>query len=124
MRCREQRYWIKELCLYVSDRISITTGEWLTDAVVNCAQKLLKESYPLMGGLQMTTLGETLAYTVETGEFVQIVNMRQNHWITVSNIGCIPNHFNVYDSIPSGDVSLRAKQQICAMFLSDARRSH
>lgn len=45
---RSQRYWIKELNLFMSDRWSIRAGEWLTDAVINCSQKLLKQSYPLM----------------------------------------------------------------------------
>ncbi len=75
----------------------------------------------MMGGLQMTTLGETLAYTVEKGDFIQIINDKRNHWITVSNIGCKPNHFNVYDSIPSGNVSPRAIQQISAIALSNAK---
>jgi len=51
----------------VSDRISILSGEWLTDAVINCCQTLLKEQYPHIGELQNTGLGETLAYEIETG---------------------------------------------------------
>ena len=118
---REQRYWIKDLSLFVSDRQSLMSGDWLTDAIINCAQKLLKESYPLMGGLQMTTLGENLAYTIQRNEFVQIINVRKNHWITVTNIGCISSHIKVYDSIPSGNISSRAIQEICAMIFSDAK---
>lgn len=118
---RQQRFWIKEQGLYVSDRQSIMAGEWLTDAVINSAQRLLKERYPQMGGLQMTTLGDTLTYTIEKGEFVQIINVRGSHWITISNIGCLQNHINVYDSIPYGDVSLRVKQQICALVFSNAK---
>ena len=49
-----------------------------------------------------------LTYAVERGEFVQIVNIRGNHW-------CQLNHLNVYDSIPHGDISLREKQQIAAL---------
>ena len=55
--------------LVCSDRQSLLAGEWLTDAIINCAQTLLKRSYPKMGGLQ---LGNTLAHTIERGEFVQI----------------------------------------------------
>ena len=32
-------------------------------------------------------------------EFVQIVNIGHNHWITLSTIGCQPGHINVYDSL-------------------------
>ena len=57
------RYWLwksaasTSAILFVSDHMSIMAGEWLTDAVINCAQNLLKEKYPLIGSLQMTTLG-------------------------------------------------------------------
>ena len=44
-----------------------------------------------------------------------------NHWITVTNIGCISSHIKVYDSIPSGNISSRAIQEICAMIFSDAK---
>lgn len=95
-------------------------GDWLTDAVINCAQNLLKECYPHIGGLQDTGLGETLAYAIESGEFIQIFNVRGNHWVTVSNIGCSRNHYNVYDSI-RGDLSSRAKEQLCALIFSSAK---
>ena len=96
---REQRYWVKSLGLYVSDRQHLLTGEWLSDAVINAAQVLLKKCYPEVRGLQMTALGFTLSYAVEDGEFVQILNTK-NHWITKSNIGCPANSINVYNSIP------------------------
>ena len=39
---------------------------------IDDAQVLLKEHFPEMGGLQRTTLGHTLTYAVERGEFVQL----------------------------------------------------
>lgn len=117
---REQRYWIKEFGLFVSDRLSLVSGDWLTDGIINCAQRLLKERYPLMGGLQHTSLGDTLSYTIERGEFIQIINIRGNHWVTVSNIGSQPNCYNIYDSMCYGDLSSRAKKQICALIFSDS----
>ncbi len=47
--------------------------------VIDVAQELLKEHFPEIGGLQRTTLGQTLAFAVERGEFVQILNLRDNH---------------------------------------------
>ena len=35
-----------------------------------------------------------------------------SHWITVSNIGCPAGHVQVFDSLPSGDVSLHSNEQI------------
>ncbi len=119
---REQRYWMKEFSLFVTDRLSLISGDWLTDTIINCAQRLLKEHYPLMGGLQATTLGDILSYTVEKGEFVQILNVRGSHWVTVSNIGCEQNCIKVYDSIPYGDLSSRARKQISALICSDANQ--
>ena len=118
---RQPRHWIKEFNLYVSDRISILSGEWLTDAVINCCQIFLKLQYPHIGGLQDTCLGDTLPYIIETGGFVQIMNESGSHWMTVSNIGCLPNHYNVYDSIIRGNTSSRVKQHICALVYSDAK---
>lgn len=118
---REQRYWIKDFSLYASDRLSLLSGDWLSDAIINCAQNLLKEQYPLVGGLQSTTLGYTLSYTIERGEFVQIINVRDSHWVTISNIGCKPDYINVYDSLPYKDISYRAKQQISALIHSAAK---
>ena len=90
-------------------------GEWLSDAVINCAQDLLKTSYPDTGGLQKTTLAFTLSYAV-----VQIMNTRDNHWITVSNIGCPVDHINVYDSMPYCSTSKRTKEEICSILFSSA----
>ena len=42
--------------LFVADRQSIVAGEWLTDAVIDAAQVLLKEHFPEMGGLPLGIL--------------------------------------------------------------------
>ena len=109
-----EQHWIRTLDLYPSDRECLNTHQWLTDAVINAGQKLLKLAYPHIGGLQSTVLGETLAYEIQTGQFIQILHAR-SHWITVSNIGSDPGHINVFDSIPSVDISSRNKQQLAAM---------
>ena len=67
------------MMLFVSDRQSLTAGEWLTERVINCAQKFLKSQYShIIGGLEMTTMGNTLTYSIEKGEFVHIFNVRNN----------------------------------------------
>ena len=105
------------MALYVSDRQHLLGGEWLSDAVINCAQDLLKTSYPDTGGLQKTTLAFTLSYAVEKGEFLQIMSTRE---ITVSNIGCPVDHINVYDSMPYCSTSKRTKEEICSILFSSA----
>ena len=106
------KYWIKDLLLYPSDKQSLVEGDWLTDSVINAAQTLLKKSFLHVGELQPTILAETLGFAIGRGEFIQILNISNNHWLTVSNIGCSQGHVNVYDSIPSGNIPERTKRQI------------
>ena len=68
-------YWIPSLQLLMFDYEALVGGRWLTDNIINAAQKLLKDSYPFIGGLQVTTLAEVLAFKVEKGEFVQVLNV-------------------------------------------------
>ena len=68
---KEKRYWMKKYSLFISDLQVLLGGEWLSDTLINCAQALLKRSYPRVGGLQMTTLALTHSFKVERGEFVK-----------------------------------------------------
>ena len=99
--------------------MALVNRKWLTDDVINAAQTLLKRAYPNIGGLQDTALAEILAFDIQRGEFVQVLNLSGCHWITVSNIGCKSGFVNVYDSIPSCYVSMRTKEQIAAMLFSE-----
>ena len=51
---------------------------------------------------------------IEPGEFVQILNKSDNHWFTVSTIGCKPGVVNIYDSA-SKYVTHRNKEEIAAL---------
>lgn len=108
-------YWIQNLHLYPADKQILLGEGWLTDSIINAGQYLLKRSHPHVGGLQPTALGETLAFSVASTEFAQILNVAGNHWITVSNFGCPPGHINVYDSIPACDIPKHTKRQIAAI---------
>ena len=55
-------------------------------------------------------------------EFIQILNVRKSHWITVTSLGCNTNEVKVYDSLPACDVSFRAKQQIASLILSNDKK--
>ena len=63
---------------------------------------------PYAEGLQDTLLQQNLSWDVPTGEFVQILHIEVNHWITISNInvsdtpGFSANTVNVYDSLYKG----------------------
>ena len=117
----QSKYWIKDLGLYMSDRESLNDGEWLTDAVINAAQLVLKNQFAV-GGLQDTNHGHTLTYDIVRQEFIQILNVRGSHWVTISNIGCLQDNINVYDSLPYGDLSTRSKKEIAAMLFTTSKQ--
>ena len=112
-------YWIQELTLFPSDRKSLINGRWLNDAVITAGQKLLKDAYPHIGGLQPTILGMTLAFEVQRGEFLQVLHINDNHWITASNIGCPVATIDLFDSMQCTKLSFRPKAQIAALLFTD-----
>jgi len=93
--------WVKiaGVSLNEDHKRMLETSEWLDDEVITAAQHLLKDQYPAVGSLQTPTLASKLALEPQTSEFVQILNLNNNHWITVSTVGCQPGHINVYDSL-------------------------
>ena len=74
----------------MEDKRCLEGGDWLADRIINAAQKLLQKAHPHVGSLQSSILGETLAFTVQRGDFVQILNIANSHWITVSSDNHIP----------------------------------
>ena len=47
------------------------------------------------------TLAQAMAFQVHSGDFVQILNVRNCHWCTILNVGCDEGVVNVYDSMYS-----------------------
>ena len=76
-----------------------------------------------MKGLEPPVLQDVLSFEVHTAEFVQIINVRGNHWCVVSTVGCDRDSgvINVYDSlyssVPSDTIYL-----IASMIYSSASR--
>ena len=75
--------------------------------------------FPGMSGLQPPTLQEVCVFQVHTGEFVQIVNIRNKHWCVVSSVGCDSEVVNVYDSLYSS-VSNKTIHLIASMVYSSS----
>ena len=84
--CQPTKYWLENLKLHAADKQYLSGGKWLTGNLIDAGQTLLKNAYPQIGGLQSTSLGETLAFQIQRGEFVQVLNVAGNHWITISNL--------------------------------------
>ena len=110
--CRQD--WIPELGLLKSDRDTLLNPVgWLTDSIVDAAQTLLKDSSPVPG-LESVALGLTMSFTVQPGEFIQILNTGNGHWVTVSTVGVPHPVVQVYDSIYSA-ASTSLEAQISSM---------
>ena len=101
-KSKPPKIWIsnQHFTLYESDRECILspTG-WLTDDVINAVQIMLSEQFPSISGLQDVSLGCIMNFTVQNGEFLQILHAI-NHWVTISTIGSQQSAavVNLYDS--------------------------
>ena len=91
---------IEETPLFIEDRDTLANGAWLNDGLINAAQTLMKIQHPHMAGLQNTLLQQVGCFDV-LGEkqFVQVLHVNKNHWITISNVGCKAASIRVFDSL-------------------------
>ena len=98
---RQPKVWLDPLNLLQKDRdILLSPTGWVTDSIINAAEQLLRQRFPQLPGLQDVALGQTMAFTIMTGEFVQILHTSRDHWLTISNIGeQHPYKIRVYDSM-------------------------
>ena len=94
-------------------------GDWLNDNLIDASQHLIKRQYPHVNGLQDVILGSTLAFSICTEEFIQILNTGHGHWVTVSTIGCANGEILVYDSMPPAIMAKVRNQIACLLFTSE-----
>lgn len=89
---------------------------WLNDNIINAAQKLLKSQFSHIGGFQDTLLQVHLQFLIEGGEFIQIINKNNNHWILLTNIGTLQcSYIRVVDSLGSTHLSLENQKIIASL---------
>ena len=80
----------------------IDNGEWLTDELIDTAQAMLAKHFPYIGCLQAAWVFISegcQSVGTPKDDFVQIMNIAGNHWITDSNIGCPKDMIAIYDSL-------------------------
>ncbi len=89
--------WVKKTLytLRESDR-QLVTSEWLDDNIIRASQLILAQQFPDIGGLEPPTLEQNKAFQSHAGDFVQVLNVRNSHWVLVSNLGCERNVVFVY----------------------------
>ena len=79
--------------------ILLSQRAWLDDQLIDAAQLMLKQQYPLIDGFQSPLFGDTLAMTPPDSEFVQVILICGDHWVAISTVGCKPSTIRVYDSL-------------------------
>ena len=89
-----KRQWIQNelITLYESER-DIKSGGWLTDDIIDAAQKILAAQFKARfgdAGFQSVGLRSTFSFEVESEEFVQVLHNGHNHWLTISSVGTTP----------------------------------
>ena len=78
------QYWLPDLQLTEADKeLLLNPLGWLNDNHINAAQQLLKSNCSEISGFQDVTCGVALSFNVEPDEFIQILNNRNGHWLTV-----------------------------------------
>ena len=89
----------------------ITNGEWLTDHIIGAAQSVLRKQFTYISGMENTTLGPVFNFSVQKGEFVQILYTGSHHWILVSNIGCLcSSEVKLQDNLFRGRIQVYDKK--------------
>ena len=67
--------------------------------------------------MQKVSLGLTLIFEVQHGEFIQILNTGAGHWVTISTIGTDHPVVNIYDSVYSTACD-ELQQQIASILIT------
>ena len=116
IRSEECIVWVRleGLILNTEDRSAIIAGDELNDKHIDFFQQLLKLKFPCLSGLKSTLL-PVFAHERWTSNYVQVFHCRNNHWITVSTVGCMENRILVYDSLYN-DVDKATQNKISVIF--------
>ena len=86
----------------------------LNDNVINVFQKMLGRDIQNASGLQDTVLGQNLKFkSMSHTPFVQIIHDGRFHWVALSPYGCQEGEVFLFDSLFSGSITQKVKQQIC-----------
>ena len=100
----------------------IESGDWLTDHIIGAAHFVLRDQFPYIGGMKNTTLGPVNNFTVQRGEFAQILQKGSSHWVLASNIGCSsPSEVRLYDSLFRDRIQQAVKQQIASIIYEEGK---
>ena len=70
----------------------------LNDRHINFAQAILRTRFPKCNGLQNTLLQNQMKLTIAKN-IVQILHIRNNHWVVISSKHCSGDDLSMYDTV-------------------------
>lgn len=111
--------------MYAEDKHILEGTAWLTDSIIQAAQKLLRKEKDL-DGFQTPLLGANLQFkqvNISKG-FLQVLHIHSNHWITVSNLlsGQVrKKDVYIYDSLMPKKISYSTVSQVCCFMRSPSK---
>ena len=100
--------------LHTKDKLMIEGGCKLSDKHINFAHAILRAQFPQCEGLQNTLLQSRMRWSPGS-KIVQILHVRSDHWVVISNIFCSKNVLNVYDTI-FDDIDIPTMTLLNSMF--------
>ena len=95
----------------------IITRKELTHHIIGTAHTVLHKQFLTALGLENTTLGPVLGFSVHRGAFSQILNTGTHHWLLVSNVGC---SISLYDCMYHGRIRTSTKKQILSLLFEQS----
>ena len=97
---QQPKVWLADYCLTQFDKDALLCpAGWITDTLIDASQKLLKQQFPNLPGLENVDLGLFMNFAVQPGHFLQILNTSHRHWLTISTIGVQHPEIHVFDSL-------------------------
>ena len=119
-------WWLKDLGLFKDDKEILEGVSWLNDNIIQAVQDLLKQETDL-DGFQSPLCGINNHFRIVNlrSGYVQILNVNNNHWVTVSNtVNDIvrQNDVYVYDSLLPNKVDLSVIKQVCSLVKTPSER--
>ena len=103
----------------MDDKARIVDKLPLSCRIMDSAQSLLcpVATTAKIDGWQPVLFGKKYAFKAIRGEFIQILHIRDRHWVTASNIRCETGCVCIYDSYYQS-VDLDTKMQVCSLLKS------
>lgn len=98
--------WLPDLDLKNRNKEDIENGRWIDDRVVTGCFRLMWQLAPEIGGLQDPISAINVDYfrCAKGQRFVQVINLRGNHWVCLSNVLGREDDVRIYDSLYSLNV--------------------